>query len=296
MKIAIFGAGDWGNACENFLQQKSEFVDLYLDNDPSKQNTCVNGKNVLSLHAFQAMPNASEFKIIVAIDSSFPVIDQLQAAGITSITAFHYDTNGENSFICPVEELFSSKGYDNEYKCWEERYFVRYDESMYYKRFCMMFDMMRKKCPPPQASILELGAGTGQFAEMLFDNGYNDYRGVDLSPLAIEQAKSIQSGKYADRFTCADFFTLDFEKKTDCIVTMECLEHILKDIELIQRFKPSTHLYFSVPTFMSFSHVRCFDTIGAIEVRYGKYIRIMGYQRLDYSDKQWTHLVESIVR
>ena len=78
-----------------------------------------------------------------------------------------------------------------------------------------------------EASILDLGAGGGQFLYYLKKEGYSNYRGIDISPQQVEFCKK----NVTDRAMEADAF--DFLKNKheeyDAVVANDILEHIPKD-------------------------------------------------------------------
>ena len=105
---------------------------------------------------------------------------------------------------------------------------------------------------------------------MLFDNGYTNYLGVDISEVAIEQAKTVNE-KYGSCFQCADVFhwidSLN-EGREAIYICLEMMEHIVNDITLVERIPAGSKMVFSLPSFMSFNHVRCFSNMDEIKKRY----------------------------
>ena len=143
--------------------------------------------------------------------------------------------------------------------------------------------------------ICEIGCGSGQFANMLFDKGFSNYIGVDFSDQAIRMAQEANPAN-ADRFVCCDAFEyLASCQDTDarCFVMLEVLEHMKKDRELLDLLPVGSGLVFSVPSFKSFNHMRRFDTLEDIKKRYDM-LKIEEYQMLPassvYADKKY-HLV-----
>lgn len=118
--------------------------------------------------------------------------------------------------------------------------------------------------------ICEIGCGSGQFANLLFDNGYTKYSGVDFSSRAIELAKKANKD-YADKFFCENAFTYLQSHKNEnneLFIMFEVLEHINSDLELLNMFPCGSNIIFSVPNFKSFNHIRTFDNLAAIQSRY----------------------------
>src|SRR5690606_27539822 len=66
-------------------------------------------------------------------------------------------------------------------------YQVHYKDSFYYVHWTQVIVLLKKIGNP---RILEIGCGTGQFAEYLHDEGFVEYSGFDFSAEAIEVAKA----------------------------------------------------------------------------------------------------------
>lgn len=117
--------------------------------------------------------------------------------------------------------------------------------------------------------ILDLGCGPGQFAdcvaELLPGTGYH---GVDFSQVAIAKARERQPTL---NFSVVELpvETYDFLGAHDAIVCTEVLEHIDRDVEVLEAIKGGVLAIFSVPNFDSFGHVRFFETREAVLERYG---------------------------
>ncbi len=54
----------------------------------------------------------------------------------------------------------------------------------------------------------------------------------------------------------------------DCIVTLEFLEHVEFDLEVIRRIRPGTKFFATVPNFPYESHVRHFANESEVKERY----------------------------
>jgi ubiquinone/menaquinone biosynthesis C-methylase UbiE len=71
--------------------------------------------------------------------------------------------------------------------------------------------------------ILELGCGTGRLAKLLYDNGYKNYKGVDFSRVAIENArKHAKDCKFSVSNIMADHI-LELFKGIDIFIILETL-------------------------------------------------------------------------
>ena len=145
---------------------------------------------------------------------------------------------------------------------------VHYKECFYYVHWTQVIVFL-KKIPDPQ--ILEIGCGTGQFAEYLKDEGFVDYRGFDFSPLAISLAR--------ERVQMEFFLGNAHDKSTynttfNTVISLEVLEHIKNDLGVLMGLPLNTHIIFSVPNFDAPSHVRWFTSERQIKKRYFRYVDI----------------------
>ncbi len=118
--------------------------------------------------------------------------------------------------------------------------------------------------------ICELGCGTGQFANMLFDNGYTGYTGIDFSSQGIEMAKEANP-LHKNKFICTNalaYLQKGGGTKDVLFLSFEMLEHMNRDIELCNMLPIGSAIIFSVPNFKSFNHMRIFDDLKSIQSRY----------------------------
>lgn len=122
--------------------------------------------------------------------------------------------------------------------------------------------------------IIELGCGTGQFAEMMSYLGVinpNNYRGYDFSDYAISIARS----KCRD----LDFIIQDIEqikpdiffKGKNLVIMLEVLEHC-DDFEVLSKIPNGSIVLASVPDFDAQDHIRHFSNVDEVTERYSKYL------------------------
>jgi SAM-dependent methyltransferase len=118
-------------------------------------------------------------------------------------------------------------------------------------------------------SILDVGCGSGQIAQMLNDMGFTKYVGFDFSPKRIEWARQ-EVPTY--RFELADAYetTLFADTEYDSVVCTEFLEHVEGDLAVLDRVRPGTRFLGTVPDFGGGSHVRFFRSAGEVEDRYAE--------------------------
>ncbi len=154
----------------------------------------------------------------------------------------------------------------------EGQYHVPYTESRYLPVWERAAGLLTDMDDP---RVLDIGCGPGQFARLLNDRGITSYTGIDHSSVAVDMARRAVP-EWADRFRAADAFALSpLPGDHDVVVLFEVLEHIGKDRELLKLIQPGTPVLFSVPSFMSASHVRRFRSARAVRRRYGPVVADM---------------------
>jgi 2-polyprenyl-3-methyl-5-hydroxy-6-metoxy-1,4-benzoquinol methylase len=117
-------------------------------------------------------------------------------------------------------------------------------------------------------SVVDLGCGPGQVAALLHEKGVPRYLGVDFSDARIQRAREV-CPEY--EFLAADIFESDVlsARDYDAVVATEFLEHIDRDLDVLDAIKPGTHVFGTVPNFGGEGHVRHFETPDAVRARYG---------------------------
>ena len=157
-----------------------------------------------------------------------------------------------------------------------QAYYAHYTQSFYYpcwKQALRYLYMMNR-----DVSILEVGCGAGQFANMLFDAGFYHYKGLDYSKEAINLAKR-HNPLHQELFFVADAFEDPILKEPhDLVIMFEILEHIQDDLKLLSRLPYGTKVLLSVPNFMDPTHVRCFKTEEEVRARFQSIVDIEDIQ------------------
>ena len=178
------------------------------------------------------------------------------------IVDYEYKEIGENVY----EELYSEDKIHSSYM-------KSYKESIYYNVW--LESMKYMALLDRNTKIIDIGCGVGQFAGMLFDSGFYQYRGLDFSNKAIEIAKKSQSS-HAEKFKVGDaFIDKIFEQEYDVVIMFEILEHLAGDLKLLDRVKKGKKVILSVPNFTDPNHVRYFSDINKVIQRYGETITIL---------------------
>lgn len=197
-----------------------------------------------------------------------PVIQRFERKALTQRLADVLETVKN----APPHQLLeiSSTLYDNAYRSGgaESNYHRSYTQSFYYpswRQAMGYLDPLDRSTP-----ILEIGCGAGQFANMLFDHGFLNYTGFDYAAEGVALSKK-NNPDHEEKFFVADAFQTDLmEKKYDLVICFEVLEHVQKDLALLQRIRPGTQMLLSVPNFDDPYHVRYFTSEDQVRERYGR--------------------------
>lgn len=154
--------------------------------------------------------------------------------------------------------------YDEMYANSEE-YRKPFWQSRYYFLWTVIVDRLRQS---GAEQLLEIGCGSGQFAQLLYRDLPIGYTGLDISEEGVAQARSKGLGDF--RFEAGDALQSPLMNgEYDSVVCMEVLEHIERDRELIERIQPGARCLCTVPNFPYKSHVRHFLSDQEVHERYG---------------------------
>lgn len=82
--------------------------------------------------------------------------------------------------------------------------------------------------PPPPATLLDLGCGTGWTSAMFAQAGYS-VTGADLAPAMIDQARAKWQDLPGLTFMVADYESLDLGATFDCAVFFDALHHAVDE-------------------------------------------------------------------
>lgn len=162
------------------------------------------------------------------------------------------------------DEVYKSGGYD-------KMYFKHYSKTQYAGGWEKAIEIIKQINDP---RVIEIGCGPGQFANLLFDNGITNYKGIDFSSEAINLAK-ITNEKYNELFCLDNAYTSKiYYEDYNIAILFEVLEHVSNDIDLIKKIRKNTDILFSVPNFYSESHIRWFNNEKEIINRYKDLLNI----------------------
>lgn len=143
-------------------------------------------------------------------------------------------------------------------------------------------------------SVLDVGCGPGQMACLLRDKGVEQYCGIDFSPKRIQFARQVCPGFsfiVEDVFLTEVFETFHY----DAVVCTEFLEHVERDVEVIESIRSGAKFYGTVPNFPYVSHVRHFRNSREVYDRYSKFFKNFRVSSILVNEKGKTHyLLEGI--
>lgn len=115
-----------------------------------------------------------------------------------------------------------------------------------------MVNFVRYLPRDPQARILDLGPGRGEFLHLLRQLGYQQSLGIDISPEVVEHCNALMP-QSAQLVTDTNLYLRTLNRSVDAICASHMLEHIPKH-ELIplleairQALKPHGKLIIEVP-------------------------------------------------
>jgi len=121
-------------------------------------------------------------------------------------------------------------------------------------------------------TIMDLGCGVGFFTKVLFEKGYTKYIGIDFAPALLEEAKKRVPEA---TFILGNLRNKEIHKifqKHKIFTILEVLEHIEKDLDVIENIPHGSLVIFSVPKFNSKFHVRYFRNMNEIIGRFGPFL------------------------
>jgi len=128
-------------------------------------------------------------------------------------------------------------------------------------------------------NILEVGAGDGTFAALLCHiintqiNSYTMYEFSNIADLIILKNFPKHIIALIEKATFKKLKS-EYLKQFNVIIANEIFEHINWDLEFIANLPSGSKLMFTVPTFYSQFHVRCFPELESVHERYDSKVYI----------------------
>lgn len=144
---------------------------------------------------------------------------------------------------------------------------LHYTESQYFPMWTIIAGRIYRS---PVRSILDIGCGPGQVAQLLRDKGIKKYLGIDFSTERIKQARIVCP---EFDFLAVDVFETDLLSNHDYdgVVCLEFLEHVERDLQVIEKLRPGVLFWGSVPNLQAKQHVRYFHNRKEVMQRYEDY-------------------------
>jgi len=170
---------------------------------------------------------------------------------------------------------------------WYDRFFITHqgyhgsaESMMYHDLWIKVRNML-----PQGSSLLDIGCGTGQFAQVLHDRPDLTYTGIDFSRVAIDIANSWHHNCTCT-FQCvnAHEYPLTDHPLPMWITMIEFLEHIRDDLALVRKIPLRVRVIFTVPSYESPVHCRVFKTSTEVRDRYNALFTDLTVSEHIYSD------------
>ena len=266
-KTYIWGAGKYGERALEYCDDQFDIVG-FVDKRANREFNEFRSRPVISPSEF--LSSKQEINVIIAITYPAEVLKLINEDINAHIYIFD-GRNPENFMLYKVEnnEICCPEYMDKEYVEWKP-YSEHYSKQTKYilNIYTTALECIKQQKEP--CKIIEIGCGSGLFANMLFDNGYSEYEGIDFSLEAIRLAKKANI-QHIEKFICCDAFEYltNFSGTDNTIfVLFEVLEHINRDIELLNMLPTKSRIILSVPNFKSFNHIRVFNDLQEIKERY----------------------------
>lgn len=286
--VYIWGAAKYGQSAVEYCAEKFNIIG-FIDRRADENFSSFIGYPVISPETF--FSKGGDEDIILAVTYPAEIVEELRKRIIKNRISIFDGRNPDSPFVYEVKNFeICIPEYANKRYVELDEYALHYSKLSEYQieLYKNILDMVKKF--PCNVDICEIGCGSGQIANMLFDNGYRNYTGIDFSSEAIRKAQNTNQ-VFKDKFICADAFsyirTKDFNNQT-LFLCFEVLEHIGKDCELLEMLPSGANIIFSVPSFKSFNHLRTFDTVSDIENRYSM-LEIREYRQLQASKKKFLY-------
>lgn len=151
--------------------------------------------------------------------------------------------------------IHEKDGFRKQYEKIGETHTDVFDQSTNEPRFRQLVDWFHSR--PDIDTVLDYGCAHGSYAVNLSNITGKSFHGVDIDKNSIEWARNNTKNHAKDpsklKFTIADYKSLNLssEKKVDCLLAMEVLEHVTEPwavVDSLERWvKPGGTVFLTVP-------------------------------------------------
>lgn len=154
----------------------------------------------------------------------------------------------------------------------------KYLASAEHSPYKAVWDVVLEKLSPA-CSILDIGCGPGQFATLCVEANHS-YVGADFSTVAIARGKQIVPEATFHLVNIVEDKSLLAKGDYDVVTFVEFLEHIGKDLEVLESVPEGKQIVLTVPKYWCEGHIRVFRTPNEVSARYGCLIDIDSLETL----------------
>ncbi len=151
---------------------------------------------------------------------------------------------------------------------------------------------------PGAHPVVDLGCGTGRFADELRNQGHaGGYLGIDFSPAALGEARHyLGEDVELEQRDLRDWQPDPHRAGNTTYVCLEVLEHLEDDLELVRRVPPGHQLVCSVPNYESEAHIRVFRGLGDVFARYTGLLAIRRWSLVELGAGKAIHVLDTARR
>ena len=164
-----------------------------------------------------------------------------------------------------IDGAQSREEFQKRYDEWASTYDKDLEESWDYRLPAFIGDLFMEYVKNRDARILDAGAGTGLSGEYLYQNGYKNLFGMDISKRMLDEAERKSIYQRLDQMVLGE--TLDFpDSYFDAVLSVGTIGHAPPESvdELIRITRPSGFIAFSLRAAF-YNEPRFYGKLGSLE-------------------------------